>query len=357
MADNGTHDIRTESNGPLVNGIAIGFVVASAAVLSLRLYTRLVLLKTAGKDDWTMLIAMLFALVVGIGTVFGTYLLIVILHYNMGMNVVKVSFLLQYRRVFVSKKVQKVCFWAMVYVVIWACIQATLLGLSCLPIAIIVPSTAGFCLDTLPIWYFSSAMSLATDFMIFCIPLPSVLRLQLPKKQKAMLFGIFCLGFFVCIISVYRMFTLRTAVSSNDPPWENIGAAIWSAIELNTSIICASLPTIRPLLSKWLPGAGLSSAHNKTSAYNRYGSSSGMGRGTFKELKSGQREVSTEELVLNDMNANQSGSLPSVYAHVTADPEMGHRDLRDKGSHQNQIMVTTETMIKEGRQPGISRKG
>lgn len=83
----------------------------------------------------------------------------------------------------------------MVYVVIWACIQATLLGLSCLPIAIIVPSTAGFCLDTLPIWYFSSAMSLATDFMIFCIPLPSVLRLQLPKKQKAMLFGIFCLGF------------------------------------------------------------------------------------------------------------------------------------------------------------------
>lgn len=161
----------------------------------------------------------------------------------------------------------------------------------------------------------------------------------------------------VCIISVYRMFTLRTAVYSNDPPWENIGAAIWSTIELNTSIICASLPTIRPLLSKWLPGAGLSSAHNKTSAYNRYGSSSGMGRGTFKELKSGQREVSTEELVLNDMNANQSGSLPSVYAHVTADPEMGHRDLRNKGSHQNQIMVTTETMIKEGRQPGISRKG
>ncbi|KAJ0303808.1 hypothetical protein COL516b_006247 [Colletotrichum fioriniae] len=153
------------------------------------------------------------------------------------------------------------------------------------------------------------------------------------------------------------MFTLRTAVYSNDPPWENIGAAIWSTIELNTSIICASLPTIRPLLSKWLPGAGLSSAHNKTSAYNRYGSSSGMGRGTFKELKSGQREVSTEELVLNDMNANQSGSLPSVYAHVTADPEMGHRDLRNKGSHQNQIMVTTETMIKEGRQPGISRKG
>ncbi|KAL2872935.1 hypothetical protein SGCOL_011928 [Colletotrichum sp. CLE4] len=153
------------------------------------------------------------------------------------------------------------------------------------------------------------------------------------------------------------MFTLRTAVSSNDPPWENIGAAIWSAIELNTSIICASLPTIRPLLAKWLPGAGLSSAHTKTSAYHRYGPSSGMGRGTFKELKSGQREVSTEELVLEDMNASQSGSMPSVYAHITADPELGHRDRKIKGSYQNQIMVTTETMIKEGRQMGVSRNG
>jgi hypothetical protein len=111
------------------------------------------------------------------------------------MNVVKISFLFQYRRIFQSKTVQRVCFWAMIYVLVWACIQATILGISCLPIQFIVPSTKGFCLDTLPIWYFSSAMSLATDILIFCIPLPSVLKLQLPLKQKLMVLGIFCLGF------------------------------------------------------------------------------------------------------------------------------------------------------------------
>lgn len=58
MATNEPPVIRTESNGPLVSGIAIGFVVASAFVLSLRLYARLVLLKTAGKDDWTISLAM-----------------------------------------------------------------------------------------------------------------------------------------------------------------------------------------------------------------------------------------------------------------------------------------------------------
>lgn len=49
--------IRTESNGHIVSGIAIGFVAASAAILSLRLYTRLVLLRTAGKDDSSIVIA------------------------------------------------------------------------------------------------------------------------------------------------------------------------------------------------------------------------------------------------------------------------------------------------------------
>ncbi|GJC79799.1 hypothetical protein ColLi_02637 [Colletotrichum liriopes] len=365
MAANEPRVIRTESNGPLVSGIAIGFVVASAAVLSLRLYTRVVLLKTVGKDDWTISLAMVYIFP---SDAVCEYLLADILNYNVGMNVAKVSFLLQYRRIFVSKAVQRVCFWAMLYVVIWACVQATLLGLSCLPIASIVPSTAGVCLDTLSIWYFSSAMSLATDFMIFCIPLPSVLKLQLPAKQKALLFCVFCLGFSppvfaalsdsrggpgrsVCIISVYRIFTLRAAVDSEDPPWDNIGAAIWSVIELNTSIIAASLPTIRPLLARWLPRAGLSSARDKTGEYNRYGPSSGISRGNFRELSSGRREneTSTEDLVLKDMGAGQAGSMPSVYSHATAGPGPGSSSQQAGGDHKKHIVVIAETEIKERR--------
>jgi hypothetical protein len=111
------------------------------------------------------------------------------------MNIVKISFLYQYRRIFQTQTMQRVCFWAIIAVIIWAAIQVTLLGISCLPIAFIVPITAGWCLDTLPVWYFSSAMSLATDILIFCIPLPSVIKLQLPVRQKVMIVLIFCLGF------------------------------------------------------------------------------------------------------------------------------------------------------------------
>lgn len=34
---------------------------------------------------------------------------------------------------------------------------------------------------------------------------------------------------------------------------DNVGAATWSAIECNVGIICACLPTLRPLMSRFLP--------------------------------------------------------------------------------------------------------
>ena len=49
--------IRTATRGPMVSGIAIGFTVASTVILVLRFYTRLVLLRNTGKDDWTILVA------------------------------------------------------------------------------------------------------------------------------------------------------------------------------------------------------------------------------------------------------------------------------------------------------------
>ena len=71
-----------------------------------------------------------------------------------------------------------------------------------------------------------------------------------------------------------RCWLLPGAVISQDPSWDNIGVAIWSCIELNVSIIASTLPTLRPLIARLLPGIGLSSAHNDRTAYLRYGSAS-----------------------------------------------------------------------------------
>lgn len=50
--------VRTESNGPLVTGVGVGFLSAAAVFVALRFYTRGAILKNIGKDDWTMLVAL-----------------------------------------------------------------------------------------------------------------------------------------------------------------------------------------------------------------------------------------------------------------------------------------------------------
>lgn len=119
-----------------------------------------------------------------------------ILCYNHGMNWVKLGFLFQYQRIFPQTRyVQTVCFWFIVFVLLWAVVQTLLFFFMCFPYSVINPSMVGRCLDTLPIWYLTGAMSMATDFAIFCIPLPAAWKLQLRRRQKLMVLGIFCLGF------------------------------------------------------------------------------------------------------------------------------------------------------------------
>jgi hypothetical protein len=56
-----------------------------------------------------------------------------------------------------------------------------------------------------------------------------------------------------CIASIFRLHCLYTLSKSGDFFWDDPGTATWSIIELNVGIICASISTLRPLLSLFLP--------------------------------------------------------------------------------------------------------
>lgn len=130
----------------------------------------------------------------------------------------------------------------------------------------------------------------------------------------------------VCIISIYRIFTLKAGVISQDPSWDNVGVAIWSCIELNVSIIASTLPVLRPLIARLLPGIGLSSARNDRTTYLRYGSDSaairgGAGKSTTTGNRSNKmRSISTEELALKEMGpgvaAAGAGSMRPGSVHA-----------------------------------------
>lgn len=119
-----------------------------------------------------------------------------IIVYNTCTNLVKVSFLLQFKRLFIGERTQRVCKYGLIFIGLWTVAQILILSLSCLPLTNIIPSMKGKCLPVDPTWYLSSAMNIFTDFVIFLIPIPNLITLRTTnRRQKALLLVVFGLGF------------------------------------------------------------------------------------------------------------------------------------------------------------------
>ena len=170
--------------------------------------------------------------------------------YNLAQILTKTSFLFQYRRIFQDKRTRLVCLYLLIFLALWGVTQEVLVGFACNPVSIFIPSQASVCIDSLTVWYLTSVMNIVTDFIVFLVPLPAIRGLQLQRKQKVLVTSVFCLGFFTCIISIVRLFTLHNAIKTTDPTWDNVPSAYWSVVELNCGILCASLPPLRPLLRR-----------------------------------------------------------------------------------------------------------
>ncbi|GKU23121.1 unnamed protein product [Fusarium langsethiae] len=274
-----------------IQAVLITFSILSATTVALRTYIRTKVLNSFGLDDGLMVVAQVLAtgaaVAIGLENKFGLgyhtweqpesayvpymksfYASIVI--YNIAMCLVKIGILLQYRRVFAIQTIQLITCWGTALMVAWTVVIAFLNILICVPVAKFwYHDLPGRCLDPLLIWYIMAGFNLATDITIFCLPLPVIKSLNLPRKQKMMLFAIFSLGFFTCFISIYRIQTLRTAASTEDPNWDNVDAAIWSFLEITIAITAACLPTLRPLVSKLLPRM-FSSTLGRSNRASRY---------------------------------------------------------------------------------------
>jgi hypothetical protein len=51
-------DLEAQTQAPTLVGIALGFISATTVIILLRMYTRIFMLRMAGPDDWSILVAM-----------------------------------------------------------------------------------------------------------------------------------------------------------------------------------------------------------------------------------------------------------------------------------------------------------
>lgn len=175
--------------------------------------------------------------------------------YNLSLTVTKISILVQYLRLFPTRRFRIVCY--VVLGIVTAYGVWTLFGniFICTPVEFFWNKSLpnGSCLNQFTVWFTNAGVNIVQDFVILVLPMPVLRSLSIPKGQKRALMVVFALGGFVCLISIVRLQSLVRISNSLDPTFDNPPAATFSAVEANVGIICACLPYMRPLLSTMFP--------------------------------------------------------------------------------------------------------
>ncbi|KIW24041.1 uncharacterized protein PV07_09780 [Cladophialophora immunda] len=178
-----------------------------------------------------------------------------IIVYNLGLFLVKDSILYQYLRFFVERR-YRLAAWILIVFICVAGVTFILTScFSCWPVAYYWDKSikGGHCVDLMAFWFSFSGFNIVTDLAVWVLPMPVLKSLQLPRKQKISLIAVFALGGFGCITAILRLHALYIASISTDLTYDNVGAATWSAAELNVGIMCACIPAMRPVISLIFP--------------------------------------------------------------------------------------------------------
>ncbi|KAK6432657.1 hypothetical protein LTR95_011172 [Oleoguttula sp. CCFEE 5521] len=287
--DFGTREIGWQALGP-----AIACTALATIAVALRWYTRWKISRCLGRDDVVILFSMVsdycakrFGASTNEITQILTWCMCAIigaeLHEGMGVysnsrmidhphlaklavsnndiwalavNATKASILVQYLRIF-SDRVTRTCCWILMAMLVpavtWAIFGGTFL---CRPVAKLWnPDLPGTCLSAEAYWLSAAGINIGLDFLVLILPLPGVMKLRLPRKQKICLVAVFLLGFFVCLVSVVRLATVWTEAKRGNFVESGVQAIIWSIVEANVGIICACLVAYKPLLAKYFPRA------------------------------------------------------------------------------------------------------
>ncbi|KAF2795116.1 hypothetical protein K505DRAFT_407146 [Melanomma pulvis-pyrius CBS 109.77] len=240
-------------------------------IVGMRIFARTIIVRNFGTDDWMMLAALLFTVgyiiaiwilrANGMGfsgatlsldemtNLVKTTLAIEIMYYIL-IFCIKASILFFYLRIAAEKKFERGCKITIGVLAVFCGICVICCLTQCIPIYKMWDFTGlveGKCINTTALFYFTSSFNIVTDIWILALPIKTLMSIQRPRREKLALVFIFSLGIFSCIASIVRLHSIRIYTESKDPFYDSVPINLWSMVEVNIGIYCASIPALKAI--------------------------------------------------------------------------------------------------------------
>jgi len=296
-----------ESNTEMIMSVLSVFHFVALVFVSLRLYARVVVIKSPGKDDWTMVLAALFAF--GGGWI--TFLLqsqrglgkhtdtisredkVIfdklsfwqsVLSATCALGLLKISIAFNLLRLSKSRW-YKLALWAtIVFVSCYSFMGLMTFFLYCKPMHGYWDRSIPR--NCYPITLFvtfglvNTSFNIFTDVLFAIFPIPIIWSLQMKLKMRLYLIGILSLGYLAVAMGIVKAVFQFEYGKERDPTFRQ-SVQFWGFLQLNIGIIAACATSLKPLVSRIL-GLHSTDKYNSTPAQYGYGTSRSGKHGTLR---------------------------------------------------------------------------
>ncbi|CAG1982985.1 unnamed protein product [Fusarium graminearum] len=290
--------------GPMLNAVLWVQVVISLVFVGLRIYTQSRILHSVGPDDYLVMAALILQIIysafVTAGTKYGVgrrfndignpdaYFKAVELEvYSQVAGILLIGvgkcavgiFLLR----IVRNRFQKSFIWAFLTGTVGITLFASVVVVvQCYPVESTwdkrVPGTCW--IDFSKVGLTVGSWFVIADFAFAILPWFVIWELNMKRKEKITVACGLSLGIFAGVCGIVRTVALD-GLNANEYIYDTVDMLIWSATESTATIMCSSIPVLRPLYVRFRYGSkGDSSGENSSYKLPMYGNHSGKKYGT-----------------------------------------------------------------------------
>ncbi|KAK2031092.1 hypothetical protein LX32DRAFT_557779 [Colletotrichum zoysiae] len=266
--------VNPVERGPALMVVELASLSVALFCLCLRLYVRFFVVHKTWWDDWLMIAATIFCTLVTMCTILATQRYGWKLHvwdltpvqmrqgrqisiatqtlFLFASSLSKLSILASYLRIAPLGSLFRRLTWvAIAAIFVLLSVFFIMLWTQCLPAWHYWDLFVGNrnCLDEWPLLAAQSISTVATDVIVYLLPIPTLCRLRLPAAQRLVLIFLFSLGIFVVVAGVMRIYWIHYVEKETyDVTWVGVDLWIWTTLEANLAVVCGCVPVLRRLL-------------------------------------------------------------------------------------------------------------